>query len=281
VPASREITIRHLLTHTSGIGYPEIDQDERFQLIYRKAGIIAGITTEDISIEENIKKLAKMPLHHNPGENFTYSMGLDVLGYFIEVISCMPFDVFLKERIFDPLEMKDTYFYLPEDKNGRLVSVQQKSENGEWASPIDPDVDPDYPVKGAKSHFSGGGGLSSTAKDYANFLQMYLNDGELNGTRILSRTTIDFMMRNQIGNLMGENSGTYYGLAFGVVNERGESLGGKGSLGTFLWGGYFNTQYFADPQEKIIGILMKQTVNTFSDNTEWKFQILVNQAIDD
>ena len=140
VPARNEITIRHLLTHTSGIGYPEIDEDERFQMIYKKAGVSAGITTEDISIEENIKKLAKLPLHHHPGEKFTYSLGLDVLGYFIEVISGMPFDVFLKEKIFEPLGMKDTYFYLPEGKANRLVALQQKTEEGEWVHFQDSDI---------------------------------------------------------------------------------------------------------------------------------------------
>ena len=123
VDASGEITIRHLLTHTSGIGYGMIDGDERFKMIYQKAGITDLFTTEDISIEESVKKLAKLPLHHNPGEKFTYSEGLDVLGYFIEVISGFPFDVFLKKRLFDPLGMKDTWFYLPEEKASRLVSI--------------------------------------------------------------------------------------------------------------------------------------------------------------
>ena len=133
VAASNEITIRNLLTHTSGIGYGVIDGDERFKLIYQKAGITDLFATENISIEENVKKLAKLPLHHNPGEKFTYSEGLDVLGYFIEVMSGIPFDVFLKKRLFDPLGMKDTWFYLPEKKAKRLVSVQQKSDRGEWS----------------------------------------------------------------------------------------------------------------------------------------------------
>jgi len=281
VAASGEITIRHLITHTSGIGYGKIDGDERFKLIYQKAGITDLFTTENISIEESVKKLAKLPLHHNPGEKFTYSEGLDVLGYFIEVISGMPFDVFLKKRLLDPLGMNDTWFYLPEDKTNRLVSVQQKSDKGEWVRYPVTFYDPDYPIKGAKRFFSGGAGLSSTAQDYATFLQMYLNGGELNGIRILSRTTIQFMMSNQIGDLFGENASRYYGLAFGVINDKGQSLGGRGSVGTFGWGGYFNTQYFADPKEKIIGVLMKQTQGPLSDDTGWKFRLLVGQAVDD
>ncbi|MBW1855166.1 MAG: beta-lactamase family protein [Deltaproteobacteria bacterium] len=281
VAASGEITIRHLITHTSGIGYGVIDGDERFKLIYQKAGITDLFTIENISIEESVKKLAKLPLHHNPGEKFTYSEGLDVLGYFIEVVSDMPFDVFLKKRIFDPLGMKDTWFYLPEDKTKRLVSVQQKSDGSEWIRYPITFYDPDYPIKGAKRFFSGGAGLCSTAKDYATFLQMYLNGGELNGTRILSRTTIQSMMGNQVGDLFGEKSGRYYGLAFGVINQKGQNLGGKGSIGTFDWGGYFNTQYFADPKEKIIGVLMKQTQGSVSDDTGWMFRLLVGQAVDD
>ena len=281
VDASGEITIRHLLTHTSGIGYGMIDGDERFKMIYQKAGITDLFTTEDISIEESVKKLAKLPLHHNPGEKFTYSEGLDVLGYFIEVISGFPFDVFLKKRLFDPLGMKDTWFYLPEEKASRLVSIQKKSDSGEWVRFPVTFYDPDYPVKGARRFFSGGAGLSSTAKDYATFLQMYLNNGEYNGIRILSRTTVQSIMANQIGDLMGENAGRFYGLAFGVVDQKGQALAGKGSIGTFDWGGYFNTQYFADPKEKIIGVLMKQTQDTESDDTGWMFRLLVEQAVDD
>ena len=280
-PASKEITIRHLLTHTSGIGYGVIDGDERFKMIYEKAGIVDLFTTENISIEENVKKLAKLPLHHNPGDKFTYSEGLDVLGYFIEVISGMPFDVFLRERLFDPLGMNDTWFYLPEGKAKRLVPVQKKSDKGEWIRYPTTFYDPDFPIKGAKRFFSGGAGLCSTAKDYATFLQMYLNGGELNGVRILSRTTIQSMMGNQTGDLWGSDSGSYYGLAFGVVDQKGQALGGKGSVGTFDWGGYFNTQFFADPKEKVIGVLMKQTQGPVSDDTGWKFPLLVGQAVDD
>ncbi len=281
VPASSEITIRQLITHTSGIGYGVIDGDERIKMIYQKAGITDLFTTENISIEESVKKLAKLPLHHNPGEKFTYSEGLDVLGYFIEVMSGLPFDDFLRKRLFDPLGMKDTWFYLPEDKAKRLVSVQKPSDNGEWIRYPVTFYDPDYPIKGARRFFSGGAGLSSSAKDYATFLQMYLNGGELNGIRILSRTTVQSIMSNQTGSLFGEKSGRYYGLAFGVVNEKGQSSGGRGSLGTFDWGGYFNTQYFADPEENIIGILMKQTQGTVSDDTGWMFRLLVGQAVDD
>lgn len=279
IPADREITIRHLITHTSGLGYGVIDGDPRFKKMYDDAGITDLFTTKNIPIGESVKKLAKLPLHHNPGEKFTYSEGLDVLGYFVELVSGMPFDEFLRTRIFDPLGMNDTWFYLPSAKYDRLVTIQKK-ENKDWINYPTTFYDPDYPIKGAKVFFSGGAGLSSTAKDYATFLQMYLNEGELNGIRLLSRTTARFMMANQIGDLLGD-SGSYYGLAFGVVDQKGEDMGGNGSKGTFDWGGYFNTQYFADPKENLIGILMKQTQGPTGDETAWKFRILAEQAIDD
>lgn len=278
VAAEREITIRDLLTHTSGLGYGIIDGDERFKMIYQKAGITDLFTTRDITIEENIKKLAKLPLHHNPGEKFTYSEGLDVLGYFIEIISGMEFNEFLRERLFDPLGMNDTWFYIPENKAERLVPVQ-KWKDGEWVYYSNPHYDVSYPVEGAQRFYSGGAGLSSTALDYARFLQMYLNGGEYKGVRILSRTTVKTIMANQIGDLWSGDS--YYGLAFGVLKEKGVATGGKGSKGTFNWGGYFNTQYFADPEEDLIGILMKQTRDTRKDETAWKFRLLVGQAVDD
>lgn len=278
--ADKEITIKHLITHTSGIGYGFIDGDERFKKIYTKAGIIDGFTTQNISIGENIRKLAKLPLHHNPGEKFTYSEGIDVLGYFIEIVSGMPLDEFFKTRIFEPLDMNDTWFYLPKSKHRRLVALQTLKE-GQWEKYPASDVyDPDYPITGAKAFFSGGAGLSSTAKDYATFLQMYLNKGELNGIRLLSRTTVQFMMANQIGDLWGD-SGTFHGLAFGVNGQKGQDKGGEGSIGSFWWGGYFNTMYWADPEEEVIGILMKQTMDVKEDNTGWKFRQVVGQAIDD
>jgi CubicO group peptidase (beta-lactamase class C family) len=279
VPAVGEITIRQLLNHTSGLGYGLIGDDERIRKIYQKAGIVDAFSSENVSIGENIRKLAKLPLLFNPGERFNYCEGLDVLGYFIEIESGMPFDVFLRTRLFDPLGMDDTWFYLPDDKASRLVSVQ-KPENGKWVRYPVTFYDPDYPIKGAKKFFPGGAGLSSTAKDYATFLQMYLNGGELNGNRILSRTTIESMMANQNIKIWGENSESYYAMAFGVLTKNGVYKGGEGSEGTFSWGGYFSTTYFADPKEGTIGILMKQTQGADSDDTEWKFKILVGQAID-
>ncbi|MDT0648333.1 serine hydrolase domain-containing protein [Zunongwangia sp. F260] len=278
-PADKEITIRHLLTHTSGLGYGMIDSDPRIRKIYQKAGVTELFTTENVKIGEVIKKLGKLPLHHNPGEKFTYSMGLDVLGSFVEVVSGQSFSDYLEEHIFDPLEMEDTHFYQPEGNRERLVSVQVK-EGGQWKNLEPTFYDPDYPVKGAQTFYSGGAGLSSTAEDYATFLQMYLNKGELNGTRLLSRTTVNSILGNQTEDLFGGKD-KYYGRAFGVVTPEGQDMGGIGSTGTFDWGGYFNTQYFADPEEDVIGIIMKQTSGGTGDQTGWKFRQMVMATIDD
>ena len=195
-PVKSEITIRNLLSHTSGIGYGVIDGDERFRMIYKKAGITDAFTTEKITIAESVKKLAKLPLHHNPGENFTYSEGLDVLGYLIEIVSGMPFDQFLKTHIFDPLGMNDTRFYLPEEKASRLVAVQVK-ENGKWKKYPPTFYDTDYPVRGAKTFFSGGAGLSSTASDYSVFLQMYLHGSHAKHAFAVVFTAIEVKLKKQ------------------------------------------------------------------------------------
>ncbi|MCA0228877.1 MAG: beta-lactamase family protein [Bacteroidetes bacterium] len=279
-PVKSEITIRHLLTHTSGLGYGVIDADERFKAMYHKVGIVDLFTTQPVKIGDNIKKLAKLPLHHHPGEKYVYSEGLDVLGYFIELMSGMPFDEFLRKRLFEPLGMGDTYFYLPDAKASRLVAIQ-KPQNGQWVRYPNTFYDTDYPIKGAKTFFSGGAGLSSTAKDYATFLMMYLNGGELGGKRFLSRTTIQTILSNQVGDLLGgEKANSSQGLAFGLLNKAGEDKGAKGSAGTFEWGGYFNTNYFADPKEKIIGVIMKQTQSS-GDNLNNLFRQMIYQSIDD
>lgn len=280
VPATGEITIRQLLNHTSGLGYGLIGDDVRIRKIYQKAGIVDAFCSRDITIGENVRKLARLPLLFNPGERFSYCEGLDVLGYLIEIVSGKPLDVFLRTRLFDPLHMDDTWFYLPDGKASRLVSVQ-KPENGKWVRYPVTFYDPDYPIKGAKKFFPGGAGLSSTPRDYATFLQMYLNGGELNGKRILSRTTVQSMMGNQNDKIWGADAESYYAMAFSVTTLKGQDRGGNGSAGTFRWGGYFNTSYFADPREKVIGVLMKQTQDNNNDDTEWRFSVLVGQAIND
>jgi len=273
-PAKNKILIRHLLTHTSGIGYGVIDSDARFKSIYKKHGIVDLFTTDSINIESNVKKLAQLPLHHEPGEAFTYGESLDVLGYFIEVISQKSLDVFFKERIFDPLEMKDTYFYLPKTHQDRLVPIQTKKD-GFWTKYQGDFYDVNYPIKGAKTFLSGGAGLSSTTADYSNFLQMFLNKGSFNDKQILGKKTVELVYVNQNTHIPDSS----IGLAFGLVSEKDQALGGKGSIGTITWGGYFNTFYFADPAENIIGILYKQTREIEEEKTNVEFSTLLFQSL--
>ena len=273
-PAENKISIRHLLTHTSGIGYGVIDEDARFKAIYKKQGIVDLFTTDSINIGSNVKKLAQLPLHHEPGEAFTYGESLDVLGYFIEVISQKSLDVFFKERIFDPLEMNDTYFYLPTTHQDRLVPVQTKRD-GFWTKYQGDFYDTNYPVKGAKTFLSGGAGLSSTTADYSNFLQMFLNKGSFNDKQILGKKTVELVYVNQNSHIPGSS----IGLAFGLISEKDQDLGGKGSMGTITWGGYFNTFYFADPVENIIGILYKQTREIEEEKTNIEFSTLLFQSL--
>jgi CubicO group peptidase (beta-lactamase class C family) len=283
VPAKSEITFRHLLTHTSGLGYGVIDGDERFKAMYHKAGIVDLYTTQNVSIKTNIQKLAALPLHHNPGEKYVYSEGLDVAGYLIEILSGMPFDVFLQKRLFEPMGMNDTYFYLPDAKSSRLVTIHRPSStSAKWERFPTTFYDPDYPIKGAKTFFSGGAGLSSTAKDYAVFLQMLLNGGTYNGKRFLSRPNTQLLtVSNQTGSLFGgENGDMHFSLGFRVVTEKGERLG-MGSAGKFAWGGYFNTNYFADPKEGIVAVLMKQTQSLNGDTSENVFIRMIYQSLDD
>ncbi|NRB65407.1 MAG: beta-lactamase family protein [Saprospiraceae bacterium] len=276
-PANKPITIRHLLTHTSGIGYGVIDGNPTIKSLFAEAGVIDLATTEPITIAESVKKLATIPLHHNPGERFTYSEGIDVAGYLIEVLSGMPLDEFLRKRLLDPIGMEDTWFYLPEEKYDRLVKVQY-TQDGKWTNFPVTFYDPDYPIKGASTFFSGGAGLSSTAWDYASFLQMYLNDGIYANQSVIGPLTIDLIMGAHDDGLLGANR--HHGLAFSVTKPEGVLTGTEGSEGTFSWGGYFNTQYFADPQTGVIGVLLKQTQGTSNDETSWKFMQLITQAIE-
>jgi CubicO group peptidase (beta-lactamase class C family) len=281
IPANSEFTIRQLLIHTSGLGYGQIDKDERFKMIHEKAGVVDLFTTGDISLEENIQRIATLPLHHHPGEGYTYSLGYEVLAYFVEVMSGITFEQFLTERIFRPVGMNDSWLYLPDDQAHRLVTVQTKNENGEWIPYPETFYDPDFPVKGAKRYFSGGAGVCCTAKDYATFMQLILNGGEINGIRILSRTTLHSMLSDQMQGLRGDDLNRNFGLAFSVTNERGVAEGGMGSAGSLAGAGYFNTNCYADQKDGYIGILMKQTRDLKSDDTGWKYRVLLGQAVDD
>ncbi len=239
-PASREITILDLLSHTAGIPYGNI--------LYSKQNIPGINSLRNESIGDFVKRLAKIPLEHNPGEKFTYGLNTDVLGYLIEVISGMRLDKFLKTRIFDPIGMKDTYFYLPENKVKRLVTLYSKdSLTGSLykSRSIDNQT---YPYAGDQKYFCGGAGLVGTIEDYAKFCQMLLNGGTFNGKKILERNTIDMMTTNQIGEKEVWDSQNKFGLGFEIITEKGATQLPGGSVGSFRWGGAYSTDYMVDPK---------------------------------
>ena len=279
VPAKREITIRDLLTHTSGIGYAQIGSKES-NAIYYKAGVVGGIGVNKIVLGDKMKILGGLPLLHQPGEKWTYGLNTDLLGYLVEVVSGMTLDEFFRKKIFEPLGMKDTYFYLPKEKRNRLATLYSEDstkhviKDGETYE-LNGTMYVNYPNMDG-TYYSGGGGLSSTAYDYSIFMQMLLNGGEYNGKRILSRSSIRMMTSNQIGDIdFGDDK---FGLGFGIVTERGAAKTPV-SPGTFSWGGMFSSSYWIDPKEKIIAqFFLQQFPNSHSDIHE-KFKALVYQAI--
>tara|TARA_B100001758_G_scaffold142172_1_gene122455 strand:+ start:497 stop:1747 length:1251 start_codon:yes stop_codon:yes gene_type:complete len=276
---TKKITVRQLLTHTSGIGYDFIDGNPSIKAIYHKKkqsfmknGVMC-FCDEDVTIEEAIENLADVPLHHEPGEKFTYGMGLDVLGYMIEIVSGKKLNEFFREEIFEPLEMNDTYFYLPTEKEGRLVPVLTKNEN-EWVIFEDDRFNENYPIEGDRKFFAGGCGLSSTVEDYYKFLSVFINNGNYKGKSFISKQTNDLIFQNQLP----EDFGFGVGLAFGVVLDKDLKNGGTGTAGTISWGGYWNTSYFADPNDKVIGVIFKQTQN-IPDNSSNIFRRLVVSSV--
>jgi len=274
VPAKREITIRDLFTHTSGIDYAGIGSTN-MRAIYAKYGIPAGFGTDKMVLGDKMRELGKLPLAHHPGERFTYGLNVDVLGYLVEIWSGENLDQYFKKHIFEPLGMNDTYFYLPEEKHSRLVKVN--SEDRDHHVRAIPQENVNYPLlKG--TYYSGGAGLSSTVKDYAIFLQMLLNKGEYNGKRLLSRRTVELITSNQIGDL---NLGTdKFGLGFQITTARGQTVLGV-SEGSFSWGGYFGTIYWADPKERLVCLLFCQQVPLSHGEIQNKFRAMVYQALND
>jgi len=278
-PSTKKITIRQLLTHTSGIGYDFIDGNPSIKAIFHKKkqsfmknGVMC-FCDEDVTIGEAIRNLADVPLHHEPGEKFTYSMGLDVLGYMIEIVSGKKLDVFYREEIFEPLDMNDTYFYLPDSKKERLVPVQTKKDNN-WVIFEDDRFNENYPVEGKRKFFAGGCGLSSTVEDYYKFLSVFLNNGKYKGKSFIGKQTNDLLFQNQLPDTFGFG----IGLALGIVLEKDLKSGGTGTAGTLLGGGYWNTSCFTDPNDKVIGIIFKQT-QKIPDNSSNLFKRAVVSSI--
>ncbi|HET9053347.1 MAG TPA: serine hydrolase domain-containing protein, partial [Cyclobacteriaceae bacterium] len=275
VPAKRAVTVRDLLTHTSGIGYAQIGSAEA-NALYAKANITAGIYDTRNTLADAIDRLGKLPLMHQPGERWTYGLNTDVLGRLVEVLSGQTLETFFTERIFKPLGMNDTYFNVPEEKASRLVNFFTEDSAGLHITPNVWNTDMDYPLH-KKSYFSGGAGLTSTVYDYAIFLQMLLNNGTYNGVRILSRNTVRLMTMNQIGDLaLGDDK---FGLGFLVVSEKG-SAQFPHRQGTYSWGGAFSTSYWVDPEEKLVVLLYRQMWGSHGELGNL-YKVLVYQALNE
>jgi CubicO group peptidase (beta-lactamase class C family) len=262
VPAKREITMRDVLSQSSGIGYAQIGSATS-NAIYYKNKINGGIGTPYSTLKDVIPRLAKLPLFAQPGEEFYYGLNTDVLGYLIEVISGMPLDKYLEQKIFEPLGMKDTYFFLPKEKQARLVSLYSQGNNKmsiqDSLISLNGTFSRDFPKTNNGTYFSGGAGLNSTAYDYALFGQMLLNGGELNGKRILSPATIRIMVSNQIGELLmwgDANKTRRFGLGFGILTDYAERtlMIPPGSYG---WDGMFASHYWTDPKNKMVVVFMR------------------------
>lgn len=278
VPAKRDITIRDLLTHTSGIDYAGIGS-ENMRAIYAKAGLTAGfnLAKKNQSLLDAMRALAKLPLVHQPGEKWTYGLNFDLLGCLIEVISGTNLNDFLSKNIFEPMGMKDTYFNVPGDKEKRLANVYTE-DSLHHVIKWDKDqlkVDPDYPLV-KKQYLSGGADLTSTAYDYAAFLQMLLNGGTYNGHQILSPRTVEMMISNQLDfKFNGIND---FGLSFELVSDKGAAKGPR-NKGTFAWGGFWGTTYWADSKAHLVClILTQQTPNSHGD-LPGKFQAMVYASL--
>lgn len=266
IPAKRAVTFRDLLTHTSGIDYADIGNDT-MKAIYAKNRIPSGLGYFNENLLAKMTELGKLPLRHQPGEKFSYGLNTDLLGCLVEIISGESLDSYCRKNIFIPLGMNDTYFNVPVAKAGRLANVY--TENAakqiiDWA-PSFRNIDPSYPLM-PKTYFSGGAGLSSTAFDYSIFLQMLLNGGRYNGKQLLGRRTVELMLSPQLDdNMFGADN---FCLGFKITGKKSSQMA-MFNEGSFSWGGYFGTSYWADPKEKMIVLIMtQQTPNSHWDYTE-------------
>jgi len=279
VPAKREITIKQLLTHTSGLTY---QWDGHLGPFYRAANITHGLVQDDSTLGEKMKVLGRLPLLHDPGEAWTYGLSVDVLGRVVEVASGQTLKTFFAERIFKPLGMKDTYFFIPNDKLPRLATAYAPKPTG-GLKRLDSELIvegsfvycADHPYKGQKRYFSGGGGLCSTVTDYWRFSQMLLNRGEFQGRRLLRPETVKLMTRDHVAAIKKDGG---FGLGVSVKRETATSRPGDGT-GTFGWGGFWYTTFFVDPEQQLIGICMGQLHPDGGASLNSKFEGLVRQAV--
>lgn len=272
-PANKPITLRHLLTHTAGIPYEHpLEHLPDYQVPYFNS-------VDSVTLSTVVPKIAARPLLHDPGEQFTYGLATDILGYVVEIASGENLAAFLKKRIFDPLGMTDTEFYLPAEKASRLVELYSLPTED---STLQVSVNYDnrfFPINGAKKYYSGGAGLVSTIENYARFCQMLLNKGEFNGKRILSPASVALMFRNQTGdlNVPGRNDPFSFGLE--VFSER-SYYGGLGTPGAVMWGGMYCSEFTIDPKQNLVALIFTN-IHPYIYYSEFlqKFRNLVYQSI--
>lgn len=270
VPAQREITLRDLLTHTAGLSYGAGPAEELYREARLHGWYFAG---HDEPIGQAVRRLAGLPLSSQPGERWIYGFGTDVLGHVVEKVSGMNLAEFFQTRIFEPLKMEDTHFYLPGEKLDRFTPVYGALEEG--GLELREAAKTSEYVAGPRVCYSGGAGLLSTARDYARFLQMLLNGGSLDGAKLLSPKSVELMTVNHVGDLYGDRG---FSLGF-WVNENLGRRGHLGSVGAYGWGGAYYTQYWVDPVEELVAVFMTQLLPSRGLDLQAKFNALVYQSI--
>jgi len=278
VPARRRITVFDLLTHTAGISY---GTDAHVAERYRAAGLgpAAGLgwytADKDEAICTTIDRLGTLPFVEQPGERFVYGYNTDILGCIVERASGLPLDRYFAERITGPLGLRDTDFFVPREKAGRLTAVYRSDPTGRAVRADTGQRGQGHYVNGPRRSFSGGAGLTSTARDYARFLEALRRGGAIDGVRILSPRSVELMRTNLVGTRYGAD-GRGFGLGFATVERPGANA--YASVGTFSWGGAYATTYSVDPIERLVLVLMTQTVPNSADLGA-KFPQLVYQAL--
>ena len=282
VKQKKEITIRNLLTHTSGIYYGSFEKDS-LRAVYTKNDLMSfGLSTDQFTTEEMVNKIAAAPLAFQPGTHYKYGLNMEVLGRVIEVVSKTSLDKYFSENIFGPLGMKDTYFYLPKEKQDRLAKLHAS----DTVQNIIENPFLEYPKMPAHNHFAGGGGLSSTTLDYATLCMALANKGSLNKKRILKKKTVKLLSEPEFTELDNNNSGFMsnveemgFGLGYWVVKKENLAMSPL-SKGSFGWGGVFNTKYYIDPKKDIVIVGMTQMFG-FNNQPFWQeLNQVIYSAID-
>lgn len=276
VDANRQITIRDLLTHSSGIGYGYGIAEEAWQ----EAGVQGWyLADRDELVRETVRKMGSLPLNAQPGSQFVYGYSTDILGTLIEVVSGQDLYTFLKDQIFDPLEMMDTHFYLPTSKVGRLATVYSAVAGAGIVRAPNPggSVGQGHYVDGPRKNLSGGAGLLSTANDYARFLQMMLNGGELFGSRILAPKTVELMISDHLVGIE-LRPGVGVGLGFDILTDVG-ARGTHGSIGDYGWGGAYHSTYWVSPKDQLVVVFFTQLIPATGSDIHGKLRALIYQAI--